>query len=429
MRIFNQRKFTLGVLLCSFVFALQAQEFRQYGTQKVQERLLKANPSMAEQLETMEAFIEEYEMIAPQRNEGIYRIPVVFHLVGVDVNRGTIEAQLDLLNEYFSVLNAETLFWADLAEGYKERRSNLAVQFCLASTGPIGEQTSGIVHKSASVEHWTLDDQIKDARAGGSAAWPTAQYLNIWVGNLADQKAGYAQMPNGPKLTDGIVIDARYLGQTESNPESYNGGKTLVHLMGSYLGLYELWNDENPCQDDFVADTPMHNAPNYDCAGARHISSCAGNKTEMTMNFMDASKDDCLIMFTQGQVKRMHAVLSKDGPRGRLIQTAVQCQTLTAESIDADVSTSLSEKALKLSVLVSPNPADRMITVSANSTLDQNVPLTLSFYDPNQRLVREEKVAANTTINLDCSDWNAGIYTVTTKLGEEFAMQRFVITH
>jgi hypothetical protein len=49
-----------------------------------------------------------------------------------------------------------------------------------------------------------------------------------------------------------------------------------VHLVANYLGIYELWNEVTPClADDFVDETPNHNAPNDligTIAGGHHLN-------------------------------------------------------------------------------------------------------------------------------------------------------------
>jgi hypothetical protein len=58
--------------------------------------------------------------------------------------------------------------------------------------------------------------------------------------------------------------------------------RTLTHLMGNYLNLYDLWNESQPCADDYVDDTPIHNAPNGRFWQYRHVSTCDGSPVEMT---------------------------------------------------------------------------------------------------------------------------------------------------
>lgn len=133
-------------------------------------------------------------------------------------------------------------------------------------------------------------------------------------------------MPGGPEETDGIVIDYQFFGTIGTSREPYNDGKTLTHLVGSYLGLYELWNEERPCWDDYVNDTPIHNAPNYGPTNEyKHVSTCPGNPVEMSMNFMDNSDDEYLYLFTAGQMMRIHAVLTKGGPRHKLTNSQTLC--------------------------------------------------------------------------------------------------------
>ena len=124
---------------------------------------------------------------------------------------------------------------------------------------------------------------------GGSTTWDSEKYLNIWVVSFPDSISGYAQMPAGPAVTDGIVIDARYFGKkgTTDKDFPYTEGKTLTHLLGSYLNVYELWSKTRQCGDDGVDDTPIQNAPTLGCVDYRHVSTCDGNPVAMSMNFMD----------------------------------------------------------------------------------------------------------------------------------------------
>jgi hypothetical protein len=136
-------------------------------------------------------------------------------------------------------------------------------------------------------------------------------------------------MPGGPAATDGVVINARYFGIKNDRNDPFGRGKTLTHLVASYLGLYELWNSLEPCFDDRVYDTPVHNDPN---AGAgiegRHVSTCYGHELEMYMNFMDNTEDSLLCMFTRGQVLRMQGMLSEGGPRNGLVANSACTLTL-----------------------------------------------------------------------------------------------------
>lgn len=147
--------------------------------------------------------------------------------------------------------------------------------------------------------------------------------INIWVAELDSGNAGYAHLPGAPSGIDGIVIDPDFFGNEEGTAKApYTQGKTLVHLMGTYLGLYELWNENEPCKDDLVEDTPLHDGPTSIAVrsdkNSRFVCFCPGTPTAMYMNFMDNSDDSQLSLFTEGQKKRMRAVLTSGGLRNGL---------------------------------------------------------------------------------------------------------------
>jgi hypothetical protein len=62
-----------------------------------------------------------------------------------------------------------------------------------------------------------------------------------------------------------------------------------------------------------VADTPPQKAPNFGVPRFPHISCNNGPNGDLFMNFMDFVDDEVMVMFTRGQVERMHQTLL--GPR------------------------------------------------------------------------------------------------------------------
>lgn len=110
------------------------------------------------------------------------------------------------------------------------------------------------------------------------------------------------------------TLGVNYVPTLISEFTDFSAMKTIE---SGILGLYPLWG-EDQCQDDYVADTPIHNAPNRNPSNSKHISLCSGYPTEMTNNFMDSNTDGRVSMFTKRQARRMQMALSEKGPRGRL---------------------------------------------------------------------------------------------------------------
>nr|WP_218155326.1 M43 family zinc metalloprotease [Chitinophaga sp. YR627] len=139
--------------------------------------------------------------------------------------------------------------------------------------------------------------------------------MNIWiVGAMSGGVIGYAQFPGGAAATDGVVIADDCFGNTGTATSPFNKGRTATHEIGHWLNLRHIWGDAT-CGNDFVGDTPTQNAPNYGCPGYPHLSTCAGNPIEMTMNYMDYTDDRCMYMFTAGQKTRMLATFLTGGGR------------------------------------------------------------------------------------------------------------------
>jgi len=142
-------------------------------------------------------------------------------------------------------------------------------------------------------------------------------HLNIWVCNIGGGILGYAQFPGGPSSTDGVVISPQYFGTQGYVAAPFDEGRTGTHEVGHYLNLRHIWGDGRCRQDDFVADTPSSDQPNYGCPSFPTVN-C--KSTDMTMNYMDYTNDACMYMFSEGQKERMRAIFAAGGPRESMVQ-------------------------------------------------------------------------------------------------------------
>jgi hypothetical protein len=237
--------------------------------------------------------------------------------------------------------------------------------------------------------------------------WNSQKYLNVWVCKLANDVNGYAQMPGGNPAIDGIVIDYRYFGVANYNDSPYDQGKTLTHLVGNYLNLFPLWGSGVRCSDDYVDDTPIHNAPNYGNPGPGHISICPGYPLEMTLNFMDNTVDAARCMFTYGQMLRMHSVLAAGAARSGLRQGYTQCNS------DFEAS----ENVL---ISVYPNPSSEKITVKIFSP-DEAL-ATIAIYSSDGRIIAARELPVGSVeaeTEWDVHDWPEGTYAIHIRMGSE----------
>ena len=156
---------------------------------------------------------------------------------------------------------------------------------------------------------------MKFSSQGGIDATDSSNFLNIWVCEIGGGILGYAQFPGGSPATDGVVIGTNYFGETVAGG-IYGKGRTATHEVGHWLNLRHIWGDGRCRQDDFVADTPSSDAPNYNCPAYPTVN-C--QSADMTMNYMDYVQDDCMYMFSNGQNDRMRALFVPGGAREGLV--------------------------------------------------------------------------------------------------------------
>jgi len=326
-----------------------------------------------------------------------YTLPIVFHVVqspGMPkITEQQIQSQLEALNRDFNTSQIINDHQNDPNGIYSERAGKPLIQFCVPVVDQEGNPTSGIVAATTSKKQWTTRNEMKSV----ASPWSTQKYINVWITDLEGQNAGYAQMPGGDPTLDGIVIDFQYFGQEGTAIFPYNEGKTLTHLIGNYLGLYSLWG-EMECGDDRVDDTPIHNSPNFTCPEFDHVSTCDGYPTEMTINFMDATYDACRNMFTNGQIKRMQAILAADGIRSRLSQTETKCgkpEVVVAEATQSeeetpDITPTLSQ------IQLTPNPASDLVTINFKEVITTTC-IDLRVIDINGKVILDEQINHDAT--------------------------------
>jgi hypothetical protein len=406
--------------------------YRKIVTREVHERLMRENPEVTEARHAIEQQTARFQKSGSTSE---VTIPVVFHIVyhteQERVNEDQVRSQLEALNRDFNHVNREIHHPADTLEGFAEKAANPGISFCLAATDAnAGNFSPGIHYVRSQRPVWTTDEAIKYAKNGGTDAVDPKHCLNIWVTRLDDNASGYAQMPGGPAVTDGIVIDYRFFGTRGTALPPYDEGKTLTHLVGNYLNLFDLWGTGFLCSDDYVEDTPIHNAPNHGCPGYRHISTCRDNPVEMTMNFMDNTDDACMYMFTQGQVMRMHAVLSERGIRSGLAGQTSLCTPSLEERSDDVTGNNPGTKDPQggLSLTVFPNPASGKIQLLIFSGIEG--PSVIAVFNSLGAVVHTvdlDLYKGEQQMTFDCHSWAEGSYYVKVQSSREIVSRLFFI--
>ncbi|MCB0598047.1 MAG: zinc metalloprotease, partial [Phaeodactylibacter sp.] len=260
---------------------------------------------------------------------GVITIPVVFHIVYDNASENVTDAQvlsqIAVLNEDFRRTNIDA---ANTPGVFESVAADVEIEFCLATVDPGGSPTTGITRTAtATTTPYATRDDVKFTSLGGKDAWPTGDYLNIWVCELSGGTLGYAQFPGGPAATDGVVLDYRYVGSGSPAIPPYDLGRTATHEVGHWLNMIHIWGDGDCSVDDEVGDTPTAGAPNYtdggDCTfpGPNSCDDGAGDLPDMIQNYMDYSEDICMNLFTQGQKTRMRALFEPGGFRASLLSS------------------------------------------------------------------------------------------------------------
>lgn len=406
------------ILLYLIIFtSLSAQEkpkrlYRQIRTVEAMQELQNKYPETSKRQSQIERFIHKNGKLVKDKK---VTLPLVFHILYTSekdrVTLEQIEAQIEALNRDFANQEKDRELEVDQKEGFTRRATDTEISFCLADTDG---KFPAINYVQTSMTGWDISNSIKGFETGGADPVDPDHYINVWAADLAHEVSGYAQMPGGPIETDGIVIDFRFLGTSDMNVPYYNEGKTLTHLMGNYLNLYPLWGQYN-CTDDYVFDTPVHNSPNINLTGYKHISTCDGNPVEMLSNFMDNTDDQYLHFFTHGQKFRMQAVLAKGGPRAGLTNSKVECQDieelLPPEHFDTNELGVSVQPDTSPSMRLFPNPADQ--TTNLEILTQESGVGYIRVFDLSGRLhyaQEVELVSGTQQVPIECQDWQGGIY-------------------
>jgi hypothetical protein len=400
--------FCLLLITGTYSFAQKECNSAQY-----EEQLLKTLPAFKQNIASANSFLNNTRSEVLMGGAGgpasgilpVITIPVVVHVLYKDAYQDFTDAQvkeqIDILNKAFQLQHADT---AKIPARFRDLAANCRIEFCLAKVDPKGVATNGIIRKSTWVTMFGIDDRIKYSDKGGDDAWSTDKYLNIWVGNIAGGVAGYSSPLGGPADRDGVVIITTAFGTKNGPP--YNGGKTLVHEVGHWLGLRHIWGDA-ACGNDHVDDTPTQKTANRGCPSGIKLSCETSGNGDMYMNYMDLTNDDCMLMFTYGQMERMRAAFAPGGPRNGILSSNGCNGTPLPAPIAAPAV--VIEPVVKLMNLY-PNPAQSMIVIDITENtelLGSDVQLLNQFGLP----VKTVRLSQNkTTIHIN--NMPAGMYII-----------------
>lgn len=313
MHTFN--RFNLLALLLLVITAAHGQHShnhvhgRNCAAHDVLQQQIQQDPARQQQLRQLENATQQYiRTHGNSRNNQTRIIPVYVHVLyrtsQENISTAQIQSQIDVMNRDFAAANTDITgvpsYFQSVTAG------NSGIQFELVN----------ITRKQTSKSSWGTNDAMKFTAQGGVAPITPSTHLNLWVCNIGGGILGYAQFPGGSSSTDGVVISPQYFGNSNATGGSnfylanrFDGGRTAVHEVGHYLNLRHIWGDGGCSADDFVDDTPIAGQSNNGCPSPG-TNTCSGGLSDMFMNYMDYVDDDCMFMFSDGQVARMWATLN-----------------------------------------------------------------------------------------------------------------------
>lgn len=255
--------------------------------------------------------LEKEGTVQYRKTGQIYTIPTVVHIVHSGQEIGTTQnPDISTVNSYIEEANRHFSHTQAGAKTYSNPNYGIdtEIQFCLASTDPDGNYTSGVVRHYLpnyySTDYWSL------SLKAGELEWDKKQYLNIWI-NYTTNVLGISMGERG--------VIMRNIG--------FNG-VFFCHEVGHYLGLshtFEGGCTNNDCltDGDGICDTPAKSsAGSYgtcleqnNCVSDEDDTSTnnpyrsvalggMGEQPDMIENYMDYTQP-CYDTYTLGQKNKM----------------------------------------------------------------------------------------------------------------------------
>jgi Pregnancy-associated plasma protein-A len=235
------------------------------------------------------------------------------------------------LNEDFNRTNTDA---SNTPSVFQSVAANTKIKFKLACVGPNGQLTTGIIRTQTTVVQFTIQNkgQVQSSmgtnQAVGDDPWPTDKYLNIWVCNM---EGGYSfgfipDLRNATTYKDGVVVHYQLFGRNTGIAHKEQG-RTCTHEVGHWLNCFHIYNQFNCTDSDMCDDTPTQYYSNDGCPSFPH-SSC-NNSSDMFMNYMDYTYDECQNLFTNDQKDRMRTLFEPGGFRYTIVNNNNALQRVT----------------------------------------------------------------------------------------------------
>jgi len=198
-----------------------------------------------------------------------------------------------------------------------------------------------------------------------------------------------------------------------------NRTSTIERLLASSLGLPPLWGVNDDCDDDDgIADTPIHSAPNYDCDFG-HVNGCT-YESESLNNLMDARYCDFERVLSEGQIRflkdrfarlpQQKCIDQLDTDSGRDCITYLKSNRLQPVEGNLEFGSSFEGE----------NGSTRAVSASIEYSVYSNSRLVMSGAVDNSIQTQE-------SVSLNLSTLRPGFYTLTFISGKQACTEKIII--
>ena len=384
------------------------------------------------------------------QKQQIITIPVVIHVVhrtqdmvgnNTNISNLQIEDQLRVLNEDFSKTNPE--FPNPPRNTFQNYAGNPNIKFCLATTNPEGNPTTGITRTPTSKTSWDADDAdeknyMKLSTQGGINNWDPLKYLNIWVCNLSNssgggQTLGYAFLPgiqasSTHSWKDGLVVDYKFFG-TIGNVNNSSDGRTATHEIGHYLGLSHTFCESGGCCDNDewnVNDTPASDGiyfgnvntstNNNTCNDLAYSNVFNTDVLDMDENYMSYASNTW--MFSNSQATAMLNVLNAQTWQGGRVELKNSTVSVNCTGIIGTVG--INEYQLE-NINIYPNPSLGTLHIASQTKIN-----TISISNIiGKQVFFSDDFNTNT---IDLSSFENGVYFINISTYKGTHIEKIILT-